>query len=411
MNPRATDLFAFAIIASSPFVNAFAPTNTLPIPYIIFILSIPTFLLSKHNITRNSLIIITILTATFCYSLSLSLLKSSNHLTTTTVNHYLSWGFVTSFFYFSLNSITTKTRAHYIEKGLSIALLLTSTFVLLEILVGLLFDIRLGDLLPRPSVSKIKATLLGTTFRPRGFAEEPGHMSIFFEFAIPAYIFLGKRSTYKIGLLTLACTAWLCLFSAASFISLFAAILIIGTIHFTKNPKALLKPKTTGYFALATIITLTLLASIPPEAKHYAYNASIGKLVRLNEGLSATNTNERAIRYSSAIQLIKANPSGIGWGTAASTNGSYKGTEHPPGFVSLPLEITVSLGLVGLSIIILLATTNIFFLSKVKNRALALCELWPLLHLVAISNYWLPWPWLGIALCINFYKEKDNRHS
>lgn len=396
----------FALI---PFSNAFAPVSVFPIPYIVFLAILPLLLIESPQFPKSTVYLLACtLTLFIAYSLTLSLSYSIDYFSLKAINHFCAAVFIAIFALFCVSHLTKHIRRKSITKGLEIALVSTSVFIIAEVILGATASITLGDLLPRPSVPELNSYYFGILRRPRGFAEEPGLMAVFFEFAIPTYLFFSKRGPRFLCTLTLAITAWTALLSTASIIGLVVSVSIYVSLKSYHRSVFKIKKTTItiGISLAILILSLPLIPNITPSSnfKKPTIQPIETKIERFISSINSTATNSsdgRANRYKAAYEILTKHPLGIGWGTAATTSGQYKGIWLQPGFISLPLEIIVSFGIIGIILITLLISPIIHKAATSPPTPLLFSTIWVGFHFLFISNYWLPWPWLAYGLLLN----------
>lgn len=409
MQRPVSNLIIACLFALIPLSHAFAPTSTITIPNLVFIAGLPILIIERSTFPKKSTsAFLYIFIPLLIYSLSLSIFYSQDYFNSTSINHYCAVGFIAVFAFISSTHLTCHSRRAAITKGLEFALASTSLLIIAEVALGITASITLGDLLPRPSVPELNSYYFGVLRRPRGFAEEPGHMAIFFEFAIPTYLYFCRRNAKSISILVASCIAWIALLSTASIIGLAFTTFIylfLKLLHRTKpsfSRKTVLTASLWGVFICSFLLTFPSI--LKPNLETPSIEPIEAKLERFISSMSSNSTNSsdgRANRYKAAYEIVSNHPFGIGWGTAAGTTGQYKGIWLQPGFISLPLEIIVSFGIIGAILITLLISPIIHKAATSPPTPLLFSTIWVGFHFLFISNYWLPWPWLAYGLLLN----------
>lgn len=385
-----------------PFVHAFALTPQLPLPFLYLLLAAPAILSRKALIYKASdiLLVITgvlgVLSATLSYGFTGS--KNLSH----TAAYFLS---VFIYYFIGRTLIHDQDRLTKAVTVLNQALFLVSGLILTEFVSRNFLGLDFQALLPRPSAeSAFDPTVFGVYFRPRGLAEEPGHMALFYDLAIPFSLFFARswRSAKKLAYHSVNFLAYFLLFSSASIIALATGCLLAYLVTMRLTRRKLVR------VMLSTVALLALAFSFEGP-RLYVDEVVVGKAAEMLDQLSGRNlesSSDRGNRYTALTQLVTETPWGIGWGTASQVavdGRSYNGVRIPEGFTSLYGEVLAAGGvgaLMAFSLFMALKLSQAVRLARrdARHGAPLLASTVALsLHYSFVSNYWFPMLWFALA--------------
>jgi hypothetical protein len=245
-----------------------------------------------------------------------------------------------------------------------------------------------------------ESIMAGSWIRPRGLAVEAGHMSTFFEFALPmAYIHVRHwRGWLQILFYGVSISSFIMLTSAAGIFALLIAFLVVLTLSNVVTTRAKWK--------IALVICVLFGAAFTSEdVREYSWRLVFSKVagyVGLEPRVAASSAEERSLRALSALSIVEEKPFGVGWGTAASLSLEGGGTSNLPfGFVSFYAEAVVAGGWLGLTCW-LIYIGRIMMLAWRRQDTPMMCA-WMAaistsIHYITISNFWFPVFWLSYAM-------------
>ncbi|WP_298485354.1 O-antigen ligase [uncultured Maribacter sp.] len=265
------------------------------------------------------------------------------------------------------------------------ALMITSVFVIYEF-ITLNFKPALFIELPRQRVNTYGATFLGLFYRPRGFAEESGHMSLFFEFCIPLLIPYIKnlKFSHKIASILIVLIALILLSSS---FTIFISLLILGTYFFIKSLQNL------KVLIISSIIALSfiLFVATNEKSRDYVdkYSNSIFKKVSLNK--ENNSVNDRTIRFQEAIGLVKDN---FFFGIGAMAFKEYSSSASS---LNMVLDLWMFSGFLGLLCLVFftfVTCLNYYYAITPNKFGVFLALFILIIHYQIITNFWYPFLWV-----------------
>ncbi len=421
LKPKITNYYNFTIpfyILLMPFVSAFSISAWAPLPLIflltLFMLQVVTLKVSFSYQRDDLLLVLFALLSVALISFSFSFFDSK------TINHIAALLTVIFIYYFFVKNLINKvTKFDLIFKYCAISILFVSIYIIIEFL-AIMSGFQIDDFIFRPTVEIMDATVFGGSYlRPRGFAEEAGHMAMFYEVYLPlSFIYIRDKGVIVILLFySVVLPGYFLLFSSASIASFVFVILIWFLIEFIKFIK---KPILRMPRKVVLLGFILLFGSLIYHERIISYfgEAVIVKLLgilNISDSFDPSSA-DRLEKYGQFFNLISEYPLGIGWGIAASSMGNYKGINIPSGFISLYAEIFAASGIVGGFIFLSFLVVKLIKTMKIwsfNGKIYFISFLWVLVHYLFASNYWLPWIWFLMALIdISYHRNKFlNRRS
>lgn len=301
----------------------------------------------------------------------------------------------------------SKIKLDQIGHAAVVSVIFLSISIIIEFYLANTTGHYISDFIPF-SISKFpEAYVLGDLYlRPRGFTSEAGFSAVIFEALIPLSLFYLRNDKWKrYFFLLVVIPGYLLLFSAASFICIFVAFSIL--VAFSSKNK-IYRLAYLAIFAVGILLSYIFISSF----KWYLDQIMIRKIMEFSlPGVAVYSsvtpeTFSRLEVYSLGLKLISRFPYGIGWGMLSQMNASgvllpevaeVKGS----GFISMPLEIFVSSGLIGGGMFMF------FVIRKIRRVLRSMNEIKPYLfmalvsvslHHVAIMEFWFPMFWFLLAL-------------
>lgn len=366
----------FLCVLSIPFLNAFSLSEKIILP--IFIYGVLTFFLWPYFRYKGYDIFY------FCFVINLALAAIYNkYVNTSSILYILS--FLTLFFIFvkPTRLLYAKHKNRFYDY-LLICVMASSVYIIYEFLALNFFQEFFIEL-PRARAKDYDARFL-KLFRPRGFAEESGHMSMFYEFAIPLLlpkirsIPRGKKffvvSTIVVAVLLLGS-------SFTMFIGLIFFLVYFITMMFQSAKRLIIL----GTITLV-LLSFVSLNSFTRDYFEKYYNAILNKI-----SLTETNrsVSDRTYRLTNGIDFILEHPI-TGLGPMKMENYMDKAST-----LNLFLDIWISSGILGL----------LFFLGYYFSVVIKFCQglnknnlgvlislLLVSLHYCIITNFWFPFLWV-----------------
>lgn len=286
-----------------------------------------------------------------------------------------------------------------ISKAATVGTLIISIAILIEFYLSNSRGVYLSDIFIFSIDEFPKSTVLEDAYqRPRGFTSEAGFTAICFECLFPLSIFWASTKKYFFILYcTIAFSGYFLLFSAASILIL-PVIVLLYVVIYHKSYMAII-------LILLSCAILFSAYTINEDINWLINEVLFRKVNALSSDDSYGETFSRQEAYSFALKILFENPFGIGWGGISQLlkDGNPVMGEIPrgSGAISLPLEIAVSSGFLGLII------TLYIFLKKIKrliiidtaaSRLVFIALLWVFSHHLFVLEFWFPMIWLLLAL-------------
>ncbi len=249
--------------------------------------------------------------------------------------------------------------------------------------------------LPRARVEEISASFLGLLIRARGFAEEPGHMGLFYELIFPIIFIEVTPSLNKKQKFFLYLTTFLALFSI---FSAFTTTVIFMYLSIYLLVKLELKQRILIIFSGLTLFTI-LLATIPNLQLflQLAFESVINKVTYDPNNPSA---GDRLSRINDALTLYNDHIMGIG-----AMNMRYYSSF--PSSLNLYLDILLFFGPITLIIFLLYLLTIAIKAFKINRWSYFSSFILLTSHYLVIANFWYPFLWILIGLIQYTYYNKN----
>lgn len=389
--PLKSLVFLYLLVLS--FTSAFSISWAISIP--VLLCSSISFLYvfnirNEYKFTKSDLYLFLFLLS-ICISF---LINSPNFISNKPANHLFAYGFCVLVYYFVSKNIilklSKKIKWEVLLKYLSIGVLISSIYCVVEFILSNFYEISLDKYIPRSEIQDYQPTI-GTIVRARSFVEESGHYAFYLEAFGPLAIYYFKN-IYKFNILgwffiiAIVISFLLC-FSVAGYLAVIIGFFVSGM---------------TGKFSVSKIVLSIILLALIIFIVDYYMDMYIGQGIIQNvidrfDGSSSGE--ERQGRALSAIQLMKS--AGIsnllvGFGPAA-----YDTLRVDP-VLSLYLLLFFEIGFLGL-LFFLLFIISVFTefkgASKIADssnfkRYLDFSLIAILVHFFAIHNYFYPWLWV-----------------
>jgi hypothetical protein len=380
-----------------PFTSAFALNPWLPLP-MSFMMVISIYILFSYQLRvlkEDWEIFLVIILGILGFLCSKSYFGSKN------INHTAAILSTVLFFYILPKILLLKCK--YIEllgKTVAISLALVSFFIAIEFIGSNFLGINFLNIIPYSRTDLGDALVKGIWIRPRGFAEEAGHMAVFYEMALPlSYLYLNNKPFIIKGCYYIPVfITFIILFSAAAFVALLLAIIIVTVLKIRSQRSLII-------LAIISLITVVIFSS--DITRHYV-DATVGSRLEIFSDASEQNNFsaiDRRNRYENALEIFQSAPFGIGWGMSsqlAEDSQTFAGIVFKEaGLISLYAEILVASGILGLLLFLKFITKKIITLIMLKSfesRLILVSVLSISLHYIFISNYWFPMLWFSLAL-------------
>ncbi|WP_026827394.1 O-antigen ligase family protein [Exiguobacterium artemiae] len=406
-------------LVSFGFISAFAINKWASIPLILSLLILiqTMFLAFKNNVNLinnkyiSMYIYLFLLATSFSYLLQVNTFGFQIKGFTHTVSYFLViiLYFLSIELSFRIHNVSISIIFKYISKGI----LVVSFFTLIEFISKNFFMFDFDKYIPRAQVEQFDAiynTGFRIFFRSRGTTEESGvlamYLLMFFPFVVYYYKFINISRKKLIGSIVMILLAIFSTFSAAGFIELLIALLIVILLAIMKKIK-------NGFssipiFSILLTIILMILALISIVYKRIDFDFLEGIFVKLTFSNESFSAGSRLERWNYAFSLIQSNPIfGHGAGIATLQNGT--------GSTNFYLEVLIETGFVGFLLILALFIA-IFKMIFKMNDSIKYVYLFSiiivLIHSIVISQYLLPWIWTLLAIISYHYymnkEEEDN---
>lgn len=386
-----------------PFISAFPLNPWLPLPLLFMIfVSLYLVLSSQLKIFKDDIEIWIVIALGI-----VGMLFTTDYLGVKNINHVLAISISVIFFYVAVKSLLIDINSIYpIAKAFSASLFFVSCFILFEFIAYNFLHINLLNYIPYTRNDLADASVFGILIRPRGFAEEAGHMALYYELTMPISLLYFKKKPLliKISYYLLVITSFILLFSAAALVAIALASLIGLLIRFCSKKSIM------GLTILSTIAVIVLSSDV---TQIYLSEIVGSRLEIFADSSFQSNISaiDRSSRYQNAIQFFLSAPFGIGWGTVsqlATNQNTFAGILlDDGGLISLYAEVLVASGFLGLIMFLIFMGKKMLRIVKLKSfeSQLIFISLLSLsLHYIFISNYWFPMLWLALALADTVYK-------
>ena len=391
-----------------PFVSAFSISPWLPLSLVLMALAtVFALLTARLKFTKEDIGIFLVIMLGI-----IAMIFSTDYLGAKNLSHIAAILTSVVFFFVTVKSLLRKIKSLEVFGGaFAISLAIASAFVAIEFIGSNFFGIKFIDVIPYGRVDLTDASVAGQFIRPRGFAEEAGHMAVFYELALPLSFlyFKGKSFIIQASYYLPVLITFVLLFSSAAFVALSIALIIV----------ALSNIRSKSSLAIITIVSLLVVIALSSDVSRFYLDQTIGARLEIFSNPSEQSNFsafDRASRFQDAFSLFVSAPFGIGWGTvsqiAADSQIFARVRVSDAGLISLYAEVLVASGLLGLVLFLKFLITRIVFLSKIRNlesRLVLTAVLSLSIHYIFISNYWFPMIWFALAASDTIIRESKCR--
>ena len=380
-----------------PFISAFGLSPWLPLP-LFFMMIVSIYIVFSRQLkffTEDWEIFLVIILGIVGFIFSLSYFGVKN------INHVLAVLNSVFFFYIIPKNLLVKFKSiNVFMNYIAISLAIVSAFVIIEFIGSNYFGINFLDLIPYTRSDLGDATVVGQYIRPRGFAEEAGHMALFYELSLPLSFlyFKNKGLLSQILFYIPVFTGFIILFSAAAYICIGVALmtLFLLTIR-SKKSLALL-------VAMICIVFLVIVSDVTKPFVESTVGIRLAAVLNPSQEYNSSAT-ERLDLYQNALVVSSSAPLGIGWGMTsqlAFEQQRFSGIVFEnAGFINLYAEILIACGFPGLILFIKFIGKRIVRLARFRSfeSQMVFLSVFSLsLHYIFASNYWFPMLWFSLAL-------------
>lgn len=374
-----------------PFTNLFAPTQIISLPLIIaFLITFNNVLNFKFNNPNFNLVIFFILLFLVFVFVSF-LINISSYSSQKPFNHLAAYLFTFLIFYLSIRNfiLSSKINFEIIIKYLTIGLLITSCFTIIEFISKNFLFKDFDEYFFRPSVIDYQPSN-GIDFlviRARSTVEESGHYALYLiSFSPICFKYLhDKKIRFRSFLYLIIIFSFLLTFSVGGIISLFGGLLL------------LLLTSSKKLNVLKFVIPICIFLVILNYLMLLLFDLSLIDNVILKL-LDSGSSSDRMNRVQSLFILLeKYNILNFvfGFGPAA-----YDTLKVEP-FINLYIVFFVEVGLIATLIFIcfIIYIIRKWFKFETKYTVfLKLSFFSALIHYNSIHNYFYPWFWLLLIL-------------
>jgi len=380
-----------------PFVSAFAINSWLPLP-LIFMIIVSIYVIFSRQLkffTEDWEIFLVIILGIVGFVFSLSYFGVKN------INHTLAILTSVFFFYIVPKSLLIKFKSvNVFVNYVVISLAIVSAFVIIEFIGSNYFGINFLNLIPYTRSDLGDATVVGQYIRPRGFAEEGGHMALFYELSLPLSFLYFKNKGFlsQIFFYIPVFTGFILLFSSAAFICIIVALTALFSLNIRSKKSFALS------VAMICIVLLVIVSDVTKPFVEATVGVRVATFLNPSQGYNSS-ASERLQLYQNALVVFLSAPLGIGWGMTsqiASEKQRFSGIAfEDAGFINLYAEILVACGFLGLILFIKFIGKRIVRLARSRSfeSQMVFLSVFSLsLHYIFISNYWFPMLWFSLAL-------------
>lgn len=372
-------ILMFSII----FLNVFALTPKLTLPVFVWGLFF-IFSIKKINFGIKDVIYFI-----FIFSMCIPLLIyqfEANSLV------YIASLIILYFIFYKQMEVIYFYNSKQVLKYLYITSIVLSIYIIYEFLTKNYFPSFYIEL-PRKTVEIFNASFGKSFTRPRGFAEEAGHMVLFYEFSYPLVIFyLNKLKEQTIYYNITILIAIMLLNSSITFIFLIPYIIlnILGNfkkLNFSKK--------------LKNIVILSIILSIIIIFNFDILKALIEKaIVKISLNQSNNSVSDRIIRLEEVFKLVSI----LGIPAA-----SIKYRLRIASGLNLYLDFFVYSGFIGgINFLMFLLKDAVCKFANKKYYVLSLFFL--LFHYSIVSNFWIPYLWLLLGMISAERRRRKNEN-
>ena len=368
-------------IFSLPFLSAFGFFSFLSLPLLVSgfrnILALPNLAKSVKAYSLLPLLVI-------LFGLLPIIIFGVN---SKTLNHVMAFSSSYLFYYFLFVVNPLKVTFKALLKYISLATMLYALYIIFEFVLRNYFAIDPAKYIPFIGYDPEgeDPIFFGNLIRPRGLSLEAGHSAMFFSIGIPFTLYyLRKFLIFKKAIfIGVSLLGYLLLIPTASIVSTILSIVFVG---FFSNVKVKYKIS----MLLLVFAFFSAFAFIPGY-----FSNTIGAR------LSDTNSSSqgRIAALNNAIDYVKENPLGYGWGFLSSSSSE---NVELSGSLNLYVELIVASGVQGLLIFLAWLFFTYREIKRLQNRLLSLTLTISLIsilfHYFFIHNYWFPYLWFAALM-------------
>lgn len=390
-------------VFSLSFTNAFALNEDINMPLLLGILCL---ILNYQKMKFNDEDLFFLI---FILLLILSTLLNEPK-TISSISYII--GFLISFF--AYNRVIYINYVKYkkiILKTIYISTIVLCIYICYEFITRNFFP-SLFISLPRPFMENMMATFSSRYFRARGFAEEPGHTSLFLEFSIPICLYYLKVNNKKVMFFIILLIPVLFFINSAAFILISFLSIVLLCLHYWKKfklkGKKVKKYKILIFFVLL-LISILIILFLPYELflnnLIQSLNELFSKAFIISESSSYIDRNARFI-YS--IDILKQH---MIFGVGPMNLDKY--IKYETSLIMI-FDIILFSGIFG---VIMFATYLILIFVKLMKIGsdikiyLFASFIMVLLHYQIITNFWYPPLWVISAFIQGEYRLNNKMHS
>jgi len=383
-------LLAFFLVLM-PFTNLFAFTQIISLPFIfstligLIVIFDVRFYHSQFALpTLFSILFLGLVLISFCINIF-------NFQSFKPFNHLFAYFFTILFYYLFVRHATfiSKLSFYNLIKYISIGVIITSIFTIIEFLAKNIYYPEFDSLFFRPAVSDYQpySGIETLVIRARSTVEESGHYALYLIAFAPLTIqyLYNKKTRFKLFLSSIIIISFLLTFSVAGIIASVVGLILLFLTSF-KNIKFL----KTSVVILLSFVCLNLILGV-------LFDLSLIENVLLKFTDSSSSV-ERFDRFNAVFNVLKNGNIFnyiFGYGPAA-----YD-TLKVESFLNLYLVFGIELGVLTLFIFIfflLYILLNWFKSSNEYTNCLKFSFLACLVHYNSIHNYFYPWFWVLLII-------------
>lgn len=368
-------VFIFFIL-SLPFTGVFRLTEKLSLPIIIASVYLFLSLEIIHALRRRLALIITIFFLIF--------LVTIYHYNIRVLVYSLSICF--SFFIFINTGVKATENRRLFYRWLNISIWIAASYVILEWVDLNIVDSGIFRFQRNDGIVNYNATYLGGYIRPRGLAEESGHMSLFFEFAAPLILLENsyQRSQFDVYRDLLLVIALFLLFSPFSI--LLALLTLFLSLRKLKKPGKI----------ILVLGSLSVLANMLPLLSQ-AYEAI---MLKATYSPDVGSSMDRLNRINFFFREYSFEILGLG-------PLNFRSISPFETTLNLFLDILLFYGPILFCIVVVYLLSASIYLLRKRNYGILLSFLFVMFHYNFITNFW--YPYLGFLIGFMLNRNYDNR--
>ncbi|WP_068816443.1 O-antigen ligase family protein [Phormidesmis priestleyi] len=379
-----------------PFISAFSISPWLPLPLVLMALvTIFALLTARLKFTKEDVEIFLVIVLGI-----IAMMFSTDYLGAKNLNHTAAILTSVVFFFITVKSLLRKVKSlEVFGEAFAVSLAIVSAFVVVEFIGSNFFGIKFVDVIPYGQIDLSDASVAGYFIRPRGFAEEAGHMAVFYELALPLSFLYFKdkpfiiQASYYLPVLG----TFILLVSATAFVALPVALMIVSLSNIRSKSS----------LVIVIVVSLLVVIALSSDLSRSYLDQTVGARLQIfSDPSEQSNFSafDRARRFRDALSLFVSAPFGIGWGTVsqmAVDSQIFAGIQVvDAGLISLYAEVLIASGLIGLALFLKFIVARIIGLSKIRSlesRLVLVAVLSLSIHYTFISNYWFPMIWFALA--------------